>query len=69
MDTLEVVSLRADGIDVNAGLGREGAALQAIVAGCSDNRKVVVAVTAGHRESTGSWARSCRAKGWPVRRP
>lgn len=56
LDDLEVVYLWADGIDVKAGLERERAALQVVIAGCSDGRKVVVAVTPGHRESTESWA-------------
>jgi putative transposase len=56
LDDLEVVYLWADGIYVKAGLEQERAALLVVIAGCSDGRKVVVAVTPGHRESTESWA-------------
>jgi putative transposase len=56
LDDLAVVYLWADGIYVKAGLERERAALLVVIAGCSDGRKVVVAVTPGHRESTESWA-------------
>jgi transposase-like protein len=60
-----------DGIYVKAGLEREKAALLVVVAGCSDGRKVVVAVTPGHRESTESWSavlRDLRARGMPCPR-
>jgi transposase-like protein len=66
LDDLEVVYLWVDGIDVKAGLEREKAALLVVLAGCSDGRKVVVAVTPGYRESTESWAavlRDLRGRG------
>lgn len=71
LDDLEVVYLWVDGIYVKAGLEREKAALLVVVAGCSDGRKVVVAVTPGHRESTESWSavlRDLRARGMPCPR-
>lgn len=71
LDDLEVVYLWVDGIDVKAGLEREKAALLVVVAGCSDGRKVVVAVTPGHRKSTESWSavlRDLRARGMPCPR-
>jgi transposase-like protein len=66
LDTLEVVYLWVDGVYVKAGLEREKAALLIAVAGCSDGRKVVVAVSPGARESVESWAallRDLRARG------
>jgi putative transposase len=71
LDDLEVVYLWVDGIYVKAGLERDKAALLVVVAGCSDGRKVVVAVTPGHRESTESWSavlRDLRARGMPCPR-
>ena len=53
---LEVVYLWVDGIYVKAGLEKEKAAVLVAVAGLRDGRKVVVAVEAGHRESTESWS-------------
>jgi len=66
LDALEVVYLWVDGVYVKAGLEREKAALLIAVAGLSDGRKVVVAVTPGARESVESWAallRDLRARG------
>jgi len=53
---VEVVYLWVDGIYVKAGLEKEKAAVLVAVAGLRDGRKVVVAVEAGHRESTESWS-------------
>jgi putative transposase len=52
----EVVYLWVDGIYVKAGLEKDKAALLVVLAALSDGRKVVLAVTPGHRESTASWA-------------
>lgn len=41
---------------MKAGLEKEKAALLVVLAVLSDGRKVVLAVTAGHRESTASWS-------------
>ncbi len=41
---------------MKAGLEKEKAALLVVLAALSDGRKVVLAVTAGHRESTASWS-------------
>jgi putative transposase len=57
---LEPVYLWADGIYVKAGLEKDKAALLVIVAGLRDGRKVVLAIEAGHRESSASWARILR---------
>jgi transposase-like protein len=56
LDEVEVVYLWVDGIYVKAGLEKDKAALLVALAALSDGRKVVVAVTPGHRESTASWA-------------
>ena len=56
LDAVEVVYLWVDGIYVKAGLEKDKAALLVALAALSDGRKVVVAVTPGHRESTASWA-------------
>jgi transposase-like protein len=66
LDELEVVYLWVDGVYVKAGLEKDKAALFVVVAGLSDGRKVVLAVTPGYRESTESWAtllRQLRARG------
>jgi putative transposase len=71
LDMLEVVYLWVDGVYVKAGLEREKAALLIAVAGLSDGRKVVVAVTPGARESSESWAtllRDLRSRGMPCPR-
>ena len=52
----EIVYLWVDGIYVKAGLEKEKACLLVVVAALSDGRKVVLAVQAGYRESTESWA-------------
>jgi transposase-like protein len=53
---VEPVYLWVDGIYVKAGLEKEKAALLVAVAGLRDGRKVVIAVEAGHRESTDAWS-------------
>jgi transposase-like protein len=63
---LEPVYLWADGIYVKAGLEKDKAALLVVVAGLSDGRKVVLAIEAGHRESSTAWSsllRSLRERG------
>ncbi len=63
---MDVVYLWVDGIYVKAGLEKEKAALLVVLAALRDGRKVVVAVTPGHRESTASWSavlRDLRARG------
>lgn len=52
---LEVVYLWVDGVYVKAGLEKEKACVFVAVAGLADGRKVVVALAAGHRESTTGW--------------
>jgi hypothetical protein len=54
LEALQAVYLWVEGIYVKAGLEKDKAAL--LVAALSDGRKVVLAVTPGHRESTASWA-------------
>jgi transposase-like protein len=56
LDELEVVYLWVDGVYVKAGLEKDKAAVLVVVAGLADGRKVVVALQAGHRESTESWS-------------
>lgn len=56
MHQLEVVYLWVDGIYVKAGLEKEKAALLTVIAGLRDGRKVVLAVSPGHRESTEAWS-------------
>jgi transposase-like protein len=51
----EVVYLWVDGIYVKAGLEKDKAALLVVVAALRDGRKVVIAVEAGHRESSEAW--------------
>jgi len=53
---LEVVYLWVDGIYVKAGLEKEKAALLTVIAALRDGRKVVLAVSPGHRESTDTWS-------------
>ncbi len=60
LDDVEVVYLWVDGIYVKAGLEKEKAALLVVLGAVSDGRKVVLAVTPGHRESTRSWAEVLR---------
>jgi transposase-like protein len=52
----EVVYLWVDGIYVKAGLEKEKAALLTVIAALRDGRKVVLAVSPGHRESTETWS-------------
>lgn len=56
----EVVYLWVDGIYVKAGLEKEKAALLVAVGALADGSKVILAVEAGHRESTESWLRLLR---------
>lgn len=56
-----VVYLWVDGIYVKAGLEKEKAALLVAVGALSDGSKVILAVEAGHRESTESWSRLLRS--------
>ena len=56
LDDVHPVYCWVDGIYVKAGLEKEKAALLVVLAALSDGRKVVLAVTPGHRESTASWA-------------
>jgi transposase-like protein len=57
---LEPVYLWADGIYVKAGLEKDKAALLVVIAALRDGRKVVLAIEAGHRESSATWARILR---------
>lgn len=54
--TGQVVYLWIDGLYVKAGLEKDKAALLVAVAGFVDGHKEVVALRAGYRESTDSWA-------------
>jgi len=56
LDGLEVVYLWVDGVYVKAGLEKDKAALLVAIGALQDGRKVVLAVTAGQRESTESWS-------------
>ncbi len=58
LDGVDAVYCWVDGIYVKAGLEKEKAALLVVLAALSDGRKVVRAVTPGHRESTASWSAS-----------
>jgi len=63
---LEVVYLWVDGIYVKAGLEKDKAALLTVIAGLRDGRKMVLAVTSGHRESVEGWSailRDLKARG------
>lgn len=53
---LEVVYLWVDGIYVKAGLEKDKAALLVVLGALRDGTKVILAVEAGQRESTESWA-------------
>jgi putative transposase len=57
---LEVVYLWVDGIYVKAGLEKEKAALLVAIGALRDGSKAVLAVEAGHRESSESWSRILR---------
>jgi putative transposase len=66
LDDLEVVYLWVDGVYVKAGLEKDKAAVLVALAGLSDGRKVLVALSSGPRESTEAWAallRDVRARG------
>jgi transposase-like protein len=52
----EVVYLWVDGIYVKAGLEKDKAALLVVIGAMRDGRKKVLAVQAGHRESTEAWS-------------
>jgi transposase-like protein len=56
LDDREVVYVWADGVYVKAGLEKEKAALLVVIGAMSDGRKELLAVEAGCRESTASWA-------------
>jgi transposase-like protein len=56
LEDQQVVYLWVDGIYVKAGLEKEKAALLVAVAALADGSKVILAVQAGHRESTESWS-------------
>src|SRR5260370_28482426 len=63
---VEPVYLWADGIYVKAGLEKDKAALLVVIAGLRDGRKMVLAVTSGHRESVEGWSailRDLKARG------
>ena len=60
LEDLEVVYLWVDGVYVRAGLEKEKAAVLVAIAGLSDGRKTVVAVTSGYRESTAAWSEVLR---------
>lgn len=62
----EAVYLWVDGIYVKAGLEKDKAALLTVIAGLRDGRKVVLAVSSGHRESVEGWSailRDLKARG------
>ena len=60
LEGLQVVYLWVDGVYVKAGLEKEKAALLVVVAGLLDDRKIVLAVEPGYRESTESWSEVLR---------
>lgn len=60
LSDLEVSYLWADGVYVKAGLEKDRAAVLVVLGALSDGRKVVLAVSAGHRESTASWSEVLR---------
>ena len=49
-EDVEAMSLWEDSIDVKAGLEKEKAVLLVVLGALSEGRKVVLAVTPGHRE-------------------
>lgn len=57
---LEVTYVWADGVYVKAGLEKDKAAVLVVLGALSDGSKVVLSVTAGHRESTASWSEVLR---------
>jgi len=60
LDDRHLVYAWADGVYVKAGLEKEKAALLVVIGAMSDGRKEVLAVLAGYRESTESWAELLR---------
>lgn len=56
LEDLKVVYLWVDGVYVKAGLEKEKAAVLVALGALEDGGKVVLAVEAGYRESTASWA-------------
>ena len=56
LDDLAVAYLWVDGVYVKAGCEREKAAILVAIAALAEDRKVVLAVTPGYRESTESWS-------------
>jgi putative transposase len=56
LDELAVLYMWVDGVYVKAGLEKEKAALQVILAGLVDGRKMILAIEPGYRESTESWS-------------
>lgn len=60
LDDVQGVYRWVDGIYGKAGLEKDRAALLVVIAGWADGRKVVVAVTPGHRESVESWSEVLR---------
>jgi putative transposase len=68
LHNMEVVYLWVDGIYVKAGLEKDKAALLTVIGALSDGRKVVLAVSPGHRESTEAWSailRDLKERGLP----
>ncbi len=66
LEELKVVYLWVDGVYVKAGLEKDKAAVLVALAALEDGSKVVIAVEAGYRESTASWAsflRDLKARG------
>lgn len=57
---LEVTYIWADGVYVKAGLEKDKAAVLVVLGALSDGRKEVLAIRAGHRESTASWSEVLR---------
>jgi putative transposase len=68
LHNMQVVYLWVDGIYVKAGLEKDKAALLTVIAALPDGRKVVLAVSPGHRESTEAWSailRDLKERGMP----
>ena len=53
---LEVAYVWVDGVYVKAGLEKERSCLLVVIAALRDGSKVILSLTAGHRESTPSWS-------------
>lgn len=60
LSDLEVTYVWADGVYVKAGLEKDRAAVLVVLGALSDGRKVVLSLSAGHRESTASWSEVLR---------